>query len=345
MSLHRQPARLQRGFSLVELMVALTLSLLLLAGALSILQSSRMSYAENERLSRLQEAGRTVMELVLRDVRGSGFTGCARAIQADDFANDIAGGAASMLWNFAQPANGYEVGGAAPVLDADLADVTPLTNSDILVLRTARQGQPTFRTTAEILGASTDPIQVARGDSATIEAGTAMVIADCRGASAFIATDFDGTAGAAEISFAGQGAGGSLTRGFDIGASVTPVQTVVYFVGTSTSGNGPALWQKVGADAPVELVEGVENLQFLYGLDSNADRIPNSYVAASAVGATNWNNVVAIQMAVLVRSDTQYGPEVDGRTYTMLGTSVGPFNDRRLRSLYTTTIVLRNRAN
>jgi type IV pilus assembly protein PilW len=342
-SCSRMHPRTQRGFSLVELMVAMTLSLLLLAGALSILQTSKVGYAENDRLARLQEAGRTVMELVLRDVRGSGFTGCARPIQGGDFANDIAGGPASLLWNFAQPVNGYEVGGAAPALHADLADVSPALNSDILVVRTARQGQATFRTTAELLSAGVSPLQVARGSNASIAAGTPLVIADCRGASAFMATGFTGAGDTAEISYSGQAAGGSLTRGFDIGASVTPVQTVVYYVGASTSGNGPALWQKVGSAAPTELIEGTENLQFLYGIDTNADRIPDQYVAANAV--TNWNNVVSLQMAVLTRSDTEYGTETDRRTFSMLGTNVGPFNDRRQRSLYTTTIVLRNRAN
>ncbi len=40
----------------------MTLSLVLLAGALSILYSSKVTYSENDRIARLQEAGRTVVE-------------------------------------------------------------------------------------------------------------------------------------------------------------------------------------------------------------------------------------------------------------------------------------------
>lgn len=336
----------QQGFSLVELMVALTLSLLLLAGALSVMLSARVTYAENEKLARVQETGRTVMELVLRDVRAAGFNGCARPFQIGDFANDIAGGPGSLLRNFEEPVNGYEVGAVLPALDADIADIGAAPNSDIVVIRAARDGQPSFRTVSELVSPTpvSVPVQVAMPAGANIPVGTPLVIADCRGATAFLATGFTpGGAGTAEISYNGVAAGGNLTRGFDLGAIVTPVDTIVYYVGPDAAGTGSALWQKVGTDAPQELVQGVENLQFLYGLDTNADRVPDAYMDAS--GVTNWNNVVSLQMAVLVRSEQEYGNLVDDRTYSLLGTDVGPFNDRRYRSMFTTTVAVRNRAN
>jgi type IV pilus assembly protein PilW len=341
---HKGSMGRQRGFSLVELMIAMTLSLLLLAGALSILYSSRLTYAENDKLARVQETGRTVMELVLRDVRASGFNGCARPFQNGDFANDIAGGPASLLRNFAEPLNGYEVGGTVPTLHADLTGITPMADSDILVIRTARQGQPSFRSVTELLSPTNIAIEVAISAGDDVAVGTPMVIADCRGATSFIATSFTpGGAGTAEITYSGVAAGGSLTRGFDLGSSVTPVETVVYYAAPDTAGTGLALWQKLGALAPQELVAGVESLQFLYGLDTNADRVPDNYVTADNV--TNWNNVVSLQMGVLVRSEQEYGNQVDGRTYSLLGTDVGPFNDRRYRSVFTTTVAVRNRAN
>src|SRR5262249_54073268 len=66
------------GFSLVELMVALTLSLILTAGALSILYSTKLTSAENERVARIQEAARTAFELIKQDSRASGYAGFSR---------------------------------------------------------------------------------------------------------------------------------------------------------------------------------------------------------------------------------------------------------------------------
>ncbi len=136
----------QRGFSLVELMVALTLSLVLMAGALSILYSSKVTNVENDRLARLQEAGRTVIELMLRDARAAGYPGCSRPVFGDEFANGL-NSSASLLWNFGVPLAGFEASGGtwSPALDAAVIP-SAITGSDVLVLRTTRQGQPTFRT-------------------------------------------------------------------------------------------------------------------------------------------------------------------------------------------------------
>ena len=55
----------QRGFSIVESMVAITLSLIVLSGVLAVMYSSKVTYNENERVGRLQENARTAVELIL----------------------------------------------------------------------------------------------------------------------------------------------------------------------------------------------------------------------------------------------------------------------------------------
>ena len=51
-----------RGFSLVELMVAMTLESHPARWRLSVLYSSKVTYNENERVGRLQESGRAAVE-------------------------------------------------------------------------------------------------------------------------------------------------------------------------------------------------------------------------------------------------------------------------------------------
>lgn len=348
----------QAGFSLTELMVSLVLSLVLLAGAMSILYSSRLSYAENEKLARVQEAGRTVMEIVMRDVRAAGFNGCARPLQAGDFVNDITlvGDENLALFDFERPLGGYEgegtsgspnwsTSGGLPDFDAALWPSAGL--NDVLIVRAAREGQPSFRTTAEITGTT---VPVAFGIGGDIPANTPVLVADCRGATSFVATSFTvesaATAtdpGIANITFTGPGAGGTLTRGFQPGATIVPIDAIVYYVGANGTGDGTSLWRKRGTDDAEELVEGIEGMQLLYGVDINADRIPNSYVPADEVG--NWNNVVSVQVAFLIRSEQEYGNDADDRVFRLLDRDVGPFDDRRYRSVFTTTVALRNRAN
>lgn len=63
------------GFTLVELMIAITLGLLLTAGMIQMFSATRITFNSNEALSRVQENGRFAMELLKRELRPTGDTG------------------------------------------------------------------------------------------------------------------------------------------------------------------------------------------------------------------------------------------------------------------------------
>lgn len=65
-----------RGFTLVELMISMLLGLVVIGGALGVILANRQSYRTNEGLSQVQESARTAFELLARDVRQAGVTGC-----------------------------------------------------------------------------------------------------------------------------------------------------------------------------------------------------------------------------------------------------------------------------
>lgn len=75
------------------------------------------------------------------------------------------------------------------------------------------------------------------------------------------------------------------------------------------------------------VVEGIENMQILYGEDTNADGTPNYYVAAGTVGL-NMAQVVSVRISLTAR------------TLENTLTSTG---DGRLRRNFTSTIAIRNR--
>jgi len=70
-------SRTQRGFSLVELMVAMAIGIFLMFGAVTVFTNSKRTYNENEVSSRLQENLRFASEILTHDVRMSGYYGCA----------------------------------------------------------------------------------------------------------------------------------------------------------------------------------------------------------------------------------------------------------------------------
>jgi type IV pilus assembly protein PilW len=347
------------GFSIVEIMVAMTLSLLLIGGVLSVVQSSKVTYLENERVAYNQEGGRAAFEMILRDLRGAGFPGCAQPIPALFTPNNLLTNPTSLLWRFDVPLQGYEGsnGSWTPALDQVLSGATPApsTANDIIVIRTSRAGLPQFRTT--VFTNPADDIVVSKSAGQKVM-GMTFVINDCGNESFFMAipqgADSDTTATLRRSTggTAPTNQSSNLLASFDIGALVAPVDTVIYYIAPSATpgvqgGAGPALWRIVSSlngGNPEEVIPGVEKMEIQYGVDTNGDTVVDQYSDADTVdAANNWSNVISARVAILVRSPEANAPELDNRTYTLLNKVVGPFTDRYVRSLFTTTVTLRNR--
>jgi type IV pilus assembly protein PilW len=65
------------GFGMIEMMVALVLSLLVVAAALAVSQANQTIFRVNQGLSRIQEGARAAFELMSSDLRAAGGTACS----------------------------------------------------------------------------------------------------------------------------------------------------------------------------------------------------------------------------------------------------------------------------
>lgn len=122
----------------------------------------------------------------------------------------------------------------------------------------------------------------------------------------------------------------------------------------SLSAAGALLCQATGMTSPQPLVDGVERLQFLYGLDLDADGRPERWVRASEVA--NWRAVRAVRVALLMASATSTRNEPDSAVYQLFGpgylvSADGALLDtralsaaerRRLRRVYSAVVAVRN---
>lgn len=79
----------QRGFTLVELMVALALAIFLVGGVILMYSSGRAASLESEQLSRMQENIRFASDFMIRDIRNAGYRD--RATLSATAASEIAG--------------------------------------------------------------------------------------------------------------------------------------------------------------------------------------------------------------------------------------------------------------
>ena len=83
----------------------------------------------------------------------------------------------------------------------------------------------------------------------------------------------------------------------------------------------------------------MENIQILYGEDTDSDKKPNRYV--SAAGVSDFDHVIAVRVSLLIQTNEEN--LVKGNQSLQFNGAMVNFNDGRLRKVFTTTIALRNR--
>ena len=96
---------------------------------------------------------------------------------------------------------------------------------------------------------------------------------------------------------------------------------------------------------PQPLVEGVESLQILYGVNTDGDpRTANRYVRAHEVstGGLTMADVVSVRLGMRFISREAIRPNANNQSYALLDANAVPTNDRFMRRELTTTISLRN---
>lgn len=354
--------RSEHGFSMVELMVAVTLALVITGGAISVFVGSRSAFQNTTGVQTLTDGGRFALGFIEQSARGAGYMACNTAARQINLLN---AGSTPLPYTFTQPVGGFEasntgVGDAYPLvsapvtpdpaladwagnLDAALANRVIQNNDVLLVRSTLAQIQPAY-VTAIVDGANNFTVNVPSG----FAAGQLAVISDCAKSAAFQITGVAPSGANAIISHGLGGSPGNTVAAFpvsfDIGSQVTAVTTTVYYIGRGADGNSALFaYDLNGTNSWVarELVSNIEAMQVLYGVDTNGTQTVSRYLTANQVA--DFNSVMAIKVAVLAASPLSSTnlPTV-ARTFNLLGTTVTAPLDTRLRQVFEVTIAVRN---
>lgn len=350
-------ARAQRGFTLVEFMIAATISLVILAALTGAFVSSSRARDEMERANQQIENGRYAIQVLTDDLELAGFWSqydiyvaapATPGTKPDPCLTTIAALTAAMPMHI----QGYDSPSTNPLTNC-LSDVKP--DTDILVVRHASTcvrgstncaavaGLPYFQASLCSSGAelqSTQPTDYYRLNTDTTVLDRHL--RDCTNLAAmrqyvvhiyYIANNDLPNDNLPTLKRAELGIASGTTLGFN----------------------------------SVAIAEGVENLQLEYGVDADvlgstgygtpdaftAD--PDNYTAATrdcpttpADCDTNWVNTLAVKINLLVRNPTVSLNFVDSKTYTLglkadgSANIVGPFPDRFKRHAYSTSVRLNN---
>lgn len=351
----------QRGLTLVELMVSLTIGMMVVLTIGYVYLGASSVFRSLDASSRIQENVRYAFERVSFDVRMAGFPGCSYRTRANVL-NPPAGWPQGL---FDTPLMAYREGATFP------SDVSGVARGDGLTLIRADNSR-------EYIVQSHNPnaAQLQLTTTHDIQQGELLVITDCSHAALFQMTNVNNnnTISTVVHNTGNTTSPGNCTKGlglpvncanpngtdytFPPGSRIFRLHAVTYYIGTNAAGEPALFRQRLGLSgtsattAAEEVIDGIENLQVMLGVDTSAtpDGVVDTYVrpsqlAATAPGATaseQWARVLALRVHLLAASTMDQQVSTQIQPYFFDGASTTP-TDRRMRKAFTTTIAIRNR--
>ena len=349
----------QHGFSLVELLVAMLISIFLIGASVMVLISNSALYNKNLNDIEIQDNSRFSMDVLINDLSMAGFYGCGK--QLVNNLNSVFIPVGHIL-DTTFPIDGLDDSDPNLWLAQGSANTTPdiIAGTDAITIRKLRsKGIPLNQA---IIPALSPTFLV---DSVGLNAGNLAVIYDCKANNLFQTTAVSNdsvshAAGGAffpgniDVSFyKGKGTerktvhlyeqaqhylNNAVTDTNNLFATtyIAPFDAFRYFI-SDPEGDGPGIWREshdhtLNQIVQVELIEGVENMQILYYVEPEGGLAP-TYVRADQVNATansvvdasgaadGFNHVTAIKINLLVRSVFENPrEELDTKTYDIHGT-------------------------
>nr|WP_081475705.1 PilW family protein [Microbulbifer agarilyticus] len=350
--------RSQTGISLVELMISITIGLILMTGVVQLFLSSRATFSTQQALARVQESGRLAMEFLAEDIRMAGYMGCmSRNLNVTNTLNS----SGDLAYNFEIGIEGLNDVGATPPADYPAGIVE---GTDVLVVRGANGNGVDITQNNNGAQLFTENTGVAASCGAGLASYSGLceqdivVATDCSKARVFQISQMQATGGGGttEINIAHSGAsmlpGNAITswggnsnpeETFGDDAEIIKMNTSVYYIADGTASAQPSLWQQTNGGTPLELLEGIEDMQLTYGRDTSGDGIPDTYVDASALTTVAaWEDISSVRVQLLIQS-TEDNLLPEEQPYTFNGVVNNAPGDRRLRQVFINTVGIRSR--
>lgn len=371
------------GFTLIELMIAIALSLVLTAVVIQSYLSNKQTYRLTEGVSRVQESIRFGTHFLSTDIRKTGNIGCIETIR--DMVSTPA--LANPLIDLQTPIVGWDYPGTGDnATDLSLAanaevdqNTSNLNNganapapailngntvkgSDIILIKKLKRSNFVIAQSNDIKSTSLATINSAVKHN--IKQGQMFLVGDC------LSADYARQSSQSNNTLDVTTGGGNTFNADHVfsytwgpSSTISKVVMELYYVGLGASGL-PSLFRRqlngTVASDPIELVEGIETLQILYGLDTDPRQdgagfdvitsgIPQRFVSADNV--TDWSQVVSVRFSMLVRSPENATSEdqdnIAGQgKYKLLGKlnvqPGGGANDNLIRYVVNSTVKPRN---
>lgn len=269
------------GFTLIEIMLALLMGIILLAGLMQVVLSAKAIYQKQTQLARLQENIAFATNILRQNIAMSGFAGCNKLVNLDfvDSANK----------NF-NP-NNFVIGYDSNSLPTFLKGLV-IPNTDVIVIQKADSGQT--RIVAPFPKKNATEIRVM--ENPATKNNKFLLLADCKNADLFLANNYIGNT----IKLASGNISHDYTEQF---ADVTRFEEIAYFIGDTgrqDEHKNPiyALYMMTNQGNKEELVEGINSMKIMYGIDIGNGTISNYIATADVAKQNNWSKVLSVKITL-----------------------------------------------
>ncbi len=296
--------KFNRGFTLIEVMISMTLALIILGAVIMALVTSKDTYTYTTNMNRVQENARFAMDFLMNEVRDARKMGCSPPTIQNNLNNPT---------EFFTPDNnvlGFVYTGSGgdgvtdwtPNLPASLSGGDVLPYTDVLGITgvvdvSYKIGEPYMNTNAAALHIET-PFGLDLGDI--------VMVTDCNKADIFQIVAPANPSGSGTIVHNTGGAQypgnaiSDLSQIYGSGSELLKFETNYYYIGRGY-GNVPGLFRIGAQDANgTELVSYIETLNLLFGEDTDGDNSVNIYHFANTV--SNWKDVRSVRVGIVARS-------------------------------------------
>jgi type IV pilus assembly protein PilW len=264
----------RRGYTLVEILVVMLLSFIVLGGVYRAVTRENIELDKEEIILDMQLNARAALDIIATDIRKAGFLGCAGNLAADTTSNSgtadpmrnltVSGDTSTDLpiFDALKLAGGVNYIGAplAYVNNAPGGHVTYQEGTDVISVRYLSGDRPL----QAIMAAATDDPNVSAND---FKQGDILYITDCEFYSIFQKTNSDSTLSIGHVTGALVPGNSSTNLGQAYGLNARVYNLVIntYFI---QNNNSFAISQN---DTPTDIVTNIEDLQFQYKWDANAN--------------------------------------------------------------------------
>ena len=328
----------QVGFSLIELMISITLGLLIMTGVLAIYLDLSRSNAELAKMNRQIENGRFTLQLLQQELWHAGFWDgymppFPSVMPPTAIPNPCIAfsswSAADIANIYAIPVQGYPAGTLLPVECSSFV-TNQQANSDVLVVRYA-----------STCAAGTVSCENYVPDKLYLQTQSCGDTGHTNYLAGAVDTPVLGTPGTTVYKK-------DCTTPADRRKLIT---SIFYVRNFSTSGDGiPTLMRAdldfngvaVSMQSAQPVLEGIQSIKFEYGRDIDESGSADVFDDCASCTAMDWANVVSVRLHVLARNLEVTTGYVENKTYILGSTTLGPFNDGFIRHAYTSYVRLIN---